>query len=481
MYSLEIKSQDKIINKIHLSKNKIMLGSAKDCDVVLNYPTVSRKHATLVITEDEKILLSDCNSKNGTYLLSNNKKLIKVESVSQIELKQNFIIGPYSLSLKKEVLNEQNSNSNKFSILNLYQKIWNKSAQLDQEIINSKEYETAYAEVHGYGPIISLMQNPHCKEILINGYDKIFADLGQGLEKQELSFLSEESYKNWTFSLVRKIGSRLDLMNPISEGTLEDGSRIHIVIPPISREGISISIRRFVDAPVDEKQAIESGWITQPALELIKTCVQKKLNLIISGGTGSGKTTLLNFISKYIDPTERIIYIEDTPELVLNNPNCVRLVTRKDNADNKGEIGARKLIQSALRMRPDRIIVGECRGDEVFEMLQAMNTGHPGSISTVHANSSLEALERIELLSLLSSQNLSLESIKAWVSSSIDGVIHVEKTSLGQRIVSEISLSKKALEKINLLTLKRKNQEGPMQNEYYKVYSREKELHAVEA
>jgi pilus assembly protein CpaF len=211
------------------------------------------------------------------------------------------------------------------------------------------------------------------------------------------------------------------------------------VISPVYTGGVCVSIRRFATAPTCEEKALSTGWMDERALEILKDVVRNRKNIIISGGTSTGKTSLLNFLCQYFGKRERILTIEDTVELQPPVANLIQLQARKPNADGVGEITLRSLIQCALRLRPDRIIVGECRGNEVIEMLQALNTGHPGSITTIHANSTREALSRLELLAMLGATNLTIQAIRRWIASTIEIVIQVDRDILGQRFVAEIA------------------------------------------
>ena len=284
-----------------------------------------------------------------------------------------------------------------------------------------------------------LMEDDEVTEILVNGPKRIFYEKRGEMLEYEYSFASEESLQNVIQQIVGKHNRVVNYTSPIVDTRLEDGSRVNVVLKPIAIDGSAISIRKFKKEALDMQFMIQQGTITSEAAEFLRTLVKNKYNLFISGGTSSGKTTFLNALSAYIPRGERIITIEDSAELKLQGiDNCVRLETRTMNTEGNRPITARDLIHTALRMRPDRIIVGECRGEETLDMLQAMNSGHEGSLSTGHANSTRDMLSRLETMVLMGSE-LPLVAVRQQIASGIDILIHLEKGRDGIRRVVEIT------------------------------------------
>ena len=294
-------------------------------------------------------------------------------------------------------------------------------------------------EIVGYGPLQALLEDPTINDILINSPKEIYIERRGVLEKTDLRFLDNRHVLRVIRRMISPLGRRIDESSPIVDGRLEDGSRINAIVPPLALNGPCLSIRKFRKDPLRAEELIASGSVTEEALQYLTERVEKRTNLLISGATGSGKTTLLNILSQYIPKTERIVTIEDAAELQLRNGHVVRLETRPENNEGVGEISARELVKNALRMRPDRIIVGESRGGEVVDMLQAMNTGHAGSMSTVHANSARDAVTRLEMMVGMSGFKGSSELILKMIGSALDMIVHIGRRSDGMRRVMQIS------------------------------------------
>ena len=302
--------------------------------------------------------------------------------------------------------------------------------QLEKELLD---------EIVGYGPLQALLEDPTINDILINSPKEIYIERRGVLEKTDLRFLDNRHVLRVIRRMISPLGRRIDESSPIVDGRLEDGSRINAIVPPLALNGPCLSIRKFHKDPLRAEELIASGSVTEDALQYLTERVEKRTNLLISGATGSGKTTLLNILSQYIPKTERIVTIEDAAELQLRNGHVVRLETRPENNEGVGEISARELVKNALRMRPDRIIVGESRGGEVVDMLQAMNTGHAGSMSTVHANSARDAVTRLEMMVGMSGFKGSSELILKMIGSALDMIVHIGRRSDGMRRVMQIS------------------------------------------
>ncbi len=296
-----------------------------------------------------------------------------------------------------------------------------------------------YEETFEYGPISIFMKDNSITEIMINDFDKIYVERNGVIEKTEIKFKNRQHLRNLVEKLVSPLGLRIDESCPMVNARLEDGSRINAVIKPISEADTAVTIRKFKNDLLMAEDLLKLGSLNQAMLDFIKSCVAGRINIIISGGTSSGKTTFLNVISNFIPNNERLIVIEETPELNLNIENIIKLTAKQSNIEGKGEITIKELVKNALRMRPDRIIVGEIRGLEAIDILQAMNTGHEGSMTTIHANSPVDLITRLETMLLLSAINFNYDSIKRIILSSVDLIIHLERLADGKRKVAKIS------------------------------------------
>jgi len=309
--------------------------------------------------------------------------------------------------------------------------------------LNQKELnifnEDIIAEMIGYGPIEPLLKDPTVTDILINTHEVCFVERFGRLYETKVHFKDEAHLLRIINKIVAGIGRRVDESSPMVDARLPDGSRVNIAIRPIAVDGPLVSIRKFSEKPFDMDRLIEIGSVRPQIVEVLKAAVHGRISLIVSGGTGSGKTTLLNALSNFIPANERLITIEDAAELQLQQPHVGRLETRPANAEGKGEILQRELLKNALRMRPDRIIVGECRGEEAFDMLQAMNTGHEGSMTTIHANSPRDAVKRLEQMVGMAGMPMTLGSIRSQIASAITLVLQVQRLPDGKRRLISVS------------------------------------------
>ena len=296
-----------------------------------------------------------------------------------------------------------------------------------------------YDEVNGYGPIQPLVEDPSLTEIMVNGPDQVWAEREGKLFLTDLRFRDDAHVMRIIERIVAPLGRRIDEASPMVDARLPDGSRVNAIIPPLSLVGPCINIRKFSRVPYTADDLIAFGTLTPVMTALLKACVVGRFNIIISGGTGSGKTTSLNVLSSFIPDNERIVTIEDAAELQLQQEHVVTLETRPPNLEGKGEITIRLLVRNALRMRPDRIIVGEVRGGEALDMLQAMNTGHDGSLSTAHTNSPRDTLARLETMVLMAGMDLPSRAVREQVSSAMNLIVHQHRFSDGTRKVTHIS------------------------------------------
>jgi pilus assembly protein CpaF len=294
-------------------------------------------------------------------------------------------------------------------------------------------------EIFGLGPLEPLLADPTISDILVNTYNSVYVERRGLLDKTKVVFKDNDHLMQIIDKIVSAVGRRVDESSPMVDARLADGSRVNVIIPPLAIDGPILSIRRFGTTPLTADDLVRMEMLTQPMLDVLKSAVQARLNIVVSGGTGAGKTTLLNVLSGFINPKERIVTIEDSAELLLRQQHVVRLETRPPNMEGNGAVRQRELMINALRMRPDRIILGEVRGEECLDMLQAMNTGHDGSITTVHANTPRDALSRMETMSMMGEIRLPEKAIKAQISSAVNVIVQVARMSDGTRRVTHIT------------------------------------------
>lgn len=295
------------------------------------------------------------------------------------------------------------------------------------------------AEVVGYGPIEEFLNDPSITEVMVNGYRNIYVERWGKIAKTEKRFRDDGHLRRIIQKIVGQVGRRVDEASPYVDARLPDGSRVNVILPPLSVRGPSLTIRKFSTDPLTTVDLIQLETLSEEASEFIKACVRGRLNVLVSGGTGVGKTTTLNVLSSYVPVGERVVTIEDAAELKLSHEHIVSLEYRPPNLEGKGEVTIRDLVRNALRMRPDRIIVGEIRGGEALDMLQAMNTGHDGSLSTVHANSPRDALARVETMVLMAGLDLPVRAIREQVSRALNLIVHQSRLSDGTRRVTHIT------------------------------------------
>ena len=294
-------------------------------------------------------------------------------------------------------------------------------------------------ELFGLGPLEALLKDPSVSDILVNRFDQVFVEREGKLEETDITFKDERHLMQIIERIVSMVGRRIDESTPMVDARLKDGSRVNAVIPPLALDGAAVSIRRFRTDRLGAQDLVERDSLTQPMLDFLKAAVACRLNVIVSGGTGAGKTTLLNVLSSFINHNERVVTIEDAAELKLRQRHVVRLETRPANIEGKGAVRQRELMVNALRMRPDRIIMGEVRSEEALDMLQAMNTGHDGSLTTVHANSARDALYRLDTMVAMANLNIPERAVRQQISSAINLIVQISRQSDGTRRVTGIT------------------------------------------
>ena len=294
-------------------------------------------------------------------------------------------------------------------------------------------------EALGLGPLQALLDDPTVSEIMVNGHEHVYVERRGRISRVPTTFRSEDRLRRVIERIVSRVGRRIDESSPLVDARLADGSRVNAIIPPLAVGGPSLTIRKFAESPLKASDMVSLGTLSDEMVSLLHACVKARLNILVSGGTGTGKTTLLNVLSSFVPADERIVTIEDSVELQLQQEHVVRLESRPANLEGRGEVTIRDLVRNSLRMRPDRIVVGECRGGETLDMLQSMNTGHDGSLSTIHANSPRDAIARLETLALMAGMDLPHRAIREQIASAIDVVIHIARLRDGTRRVTHIT------------------------------------------
>ncbi len=338
-------------------------------------------------------------------------------------------------------------------------------ADLPRSINRRRLAKEVLDEAIGLGPLEDLLADDSVTEIMVNRSDQIFIERAGKIEESPVVFSSDKAVLSAIERIVTPLGRRIDESSPMVDARLKDGSRVNAVIPPVALRGPSISIRKFAKRKLVGQDLLNYGSLNEAMLEFLKVAVRERRNIVVTGGTGSGKTTLLNVLSNFIPDGERIVTIEDAAELKLNQPNLVGMEARPANIEGKGMIAIRDLVRNALRMRPDRVIVGECRGGEALDMLQAMNTGHEGSMTTAHANSPRDALSRLEVMVLMSSMDLPMVVVREQISSALDLIIHQRRFPCGSRKITHISeitgLESGTIQSQDLFVFRTRDQGGP--------------------
>jgi pilus assembly protein CpaF len=313
----------------------------------------------------------------------------------------------------------------------------------EEATLSATDRATAYRqiidEILGHGPIEPLLRDPEVTEIMVNSWDQIYVERYGHIYPVDAAFMDETHLRRVIDRIVSRVGRRVDDSAPMMDARLPDGSRVNAVVPPIALDGSALTIRKFASSPYTVEDLIRFGTLTEQVAELLRACVTGRLDIVISGGTGTGKTTLLNVLSQYLPPDERIITIEDSAELQLGQEHVLRMEYRPPNIEGRGEVTIRDLVRNALRMRPDRIVVGEVRDGAALDMLQAMNTGHDGSLTTVHANSPRDSVSRLETMVLMAGMDLPVRAIREQIASAVDLIIHLSRQRDGSRRITHIT------------------------------------------
>lgn len=343
------------------------------------------------------------------------------------------------MDLRRMDVSRQSEDELRTNTRALLEEIVLKDTELPPEVDRQRIIKQVLDEVVGLGPLEDLLADELVTEIMVNRYDEIFVERAGKLTRSDVVFTSDLAVVGAIERIVAPLGRRIDESSPMVDARLKDGSRVNAVIPPLALKGANLTIRKFSKKKLQGEDMVRFGSMTHPMLDFMRTVVEQKANMIISGGTGSGKTTLLNLLSSFIPPDERIITVEDAAELQLTQPNLIGLESRPANAEGKGLVAIRDLVKNTLRMRPDRIVVGECRGGEALDMLTAMNTGHDGSLTTAHANTPRDCLARIEVMVMMSGLDLPIRAIREQIASAIRFFIQQSRFSCGSRKITHIT------------------------------------------
>jgi pilus assembly protein CpaF len=343
------------------------------------------------------------------------------------------------MDLRRMDVSRQSEDELRANTRGLLEEIVGRDTELPPDIDRQRVIKQVLDEVVGLGPLEDLLADELVTEIMVNRYDEIFIERSGRLSRSDITFTSDQAVVGAIERIVAPLGRRIDESSPMVDARLKDGSRVNAVIPPLALKGSNITIRKFSKKKLQGEDMVRFGSMTNEMLGLMKTIVENKANIIISGGTGSGKTTLLNLLSSFIPPDERIITVEDAAELQLSQPNLIGLESRPPNAEGKGQVAIRDLVKNTLRMRPDRIVVGECRGGEALDMLTAMNTGHDGSLTTAHANTPRDCLARIEVMVMMAGLDLPVRAIREQIASAIRFIIQQSRFSCGSRKITHIT------------------------------------------
>jgi len=461
---------------IPLPNHQATIGRDESCDIALDHPSVSRNHALIkIIAGKNHFSVEDCGSANGTFLEG-----VRIDGQEILHPDQNLEIGPFRFRVccmperdkgrsarpKLPVMGDSTEDTVLQEAINkLPQMIHSGCAENRQEdekalsgevekilyrhLIEMLPPTTPAAEVErltkkavtlsmGLGPLEDWLDDPEVTEIMINGTRSVYLEKNGLLQLVDSPFPDEDSIMRIVDRILFPIGRRVDSKTPYVDGRLQDGSRINVVIPPASLEGPAVTIRKFPEEKLDSKSLVKKGSLSAEAARFLEAAVKNKKNILISGGTGTGKTTLLNALASFCGGSERIITIEDAAELKLHQDHVIRLETRLANIEGQGEVTTRDLVRNSLRMRPDRIVIGECRGGEAFDMLQAMNTGHDGSMTTCHSNSPRDALKRIEAMALMAGLDIPQRVIREQIATAIQIIVQLSRVKNGRRAVTSI-------------------------------------------
>ena len=495
MLSITYQIEDGRRKKMSVNKDRLSIGSGRFNDLVIKSRKVSKKHA-LIYLHDGGVAVDDLGSMTGTWV--NRERIVSYNSITEDD---ELVVGNVRVWVKAEVAEDAASpqpvqagrskvlgaSGGEIASLDVEEKIhidkellyWGKIAhdyliaemdlrrkdvhsmsddklrseaeelldkilkKLEKDIPRSIDLQqlriNVLNEAVGLGPLEQFLADESITEIMVNNHKEIYVERNGKLTESEFTFSSDQAVLSVIERIITPLGRRIDESSPMVDARLKDGSRVNAIIPPLAIKGPSLTIRKFATKRLQFQDLIDFGSINEEMVEFLRVCVIYRKNIVVSGGTGSGKTTLLNVLSNFIPDTERIVTVEDAAELKLYQPNLVSLEARPPNLEGRGAITIRDLVKNTLRMRPDRIVVGECRGGEALDMLQAMNTGHDGSLTTAHANSPRDVLSRLEVMVLMSGMDLPVTAIREQIASAVNIIVQQTRYPCGTRKISKIT------------------------------------------
>ena len=483
MHKVFVNSPQQAVREVALDIPEVQIGKDTASHIVLSGWNVAKLHAQFVV-HDEEVFVQDHGSLFGTWVDGN-----RVTRFGPMKGGEEIIIGGHTLVVSLDValrpasagqqdaaeaaqlaetalaiedpllhwrralhrtLLEQLDNRRidtaqmkdeelRSNVRALISEIIRDSRELPADIDRTLLSQQLLDEAIGLGPLEVLLKDESVSEVMVNRFDEIWVERSGRLERTNVAFTSNIAVLGAIERIVTPLGRRIDESSPMVDARLKDGSRVNAIIPPLALRGPSVTIRKFPKNRMGHEGMIRTRSITPQMVEFMRIAVEEKLNIIVSGGTGTGKTTLLNMVSNFIPPNERIVTIEDAAELSLGQPNLVSLESRPANIEGKGAIAIRDLVRNSLRMRPDRIVVGECRGGEALDMLQAMNTGHDGSLTTLHSNSPRDAMSRLEVLVTMAGMNIPVAAIREQIASAVDLIVQLTRFPCGSRKVTQIT------------------------------------------
>ena len=486
MHKVLVNSPQQALREVLLDVGEMQVGKDPASQVVLSGWNVARQHAQFLL-HDEEVFLQDQGSLFGTWvdghrvtrfgpfkggeeiIIGGHTLVVSLDSALQPasaqardaledgESSRRLAVPPlvedpllrWRRSLHRTLLQQLDNRridtaqmkdeELRSNIRALVSEIIRDTRDLPEDIDRTLLAQQLLDEAIGLGPLEVLLKDDSVTEVMVNRFDEIWVERAGRLERTSVAFTSNVAVLGAIERIVTPLGRRIDESSPMVDARLKDGSRVNAIIPPLALRGPSMTIRKFPKNRMGHEGMIKTGSITAPMVEFMRIAVEEKLNIIVSGGTGTGKTTLLNMVSNFIPDNERIVTIEDAAELSLSQPNLVSLESRPANIEGKGAIAIRDLVRNSLRMRPDRIVVGECRGGEALDMLQAMNTGHDGSLTTLHSNSPRDAMSRLEVLVTMAGMNIPVSAIREQIASAVDLIIQLTRFPCGSRKVTQIT------------------------------------------